>query len=67
MAASLVDQQSGGQSAVQCESDGNFAVICSFFHQFSASLGISYNIQHLKEMIENTDQCMPSLTRVSLT
>jgi hypothetical protein len=59
MAASMLDQTGAQQSTNQCENDGNFAVICSFFYKFSESLGITYNIQHLKEMIEDNNHCMP--------
>lgn len=55
MAASMVDSTAGGHAGGKCETDGNFAVICSFFCKFGESLGISYNIQHLKDMIEDNE------------
>ncbi len=55
MTASMVD--SCLQTSAMSENDANFAVICSFFHKFSASLGVNYNIQQLKEMIEDNNNC----------
>ncbi|CAG2101694.1 unnamed protein product [Medioppia subpectinata] len=67
MAASMLDQTGDGQHAAnQCENDGNFAVICSFFYKFSESLGITYNIQHLKEMIEDSNHLSEELVELHI-
>lgn len=39
------------------ENDANFAVICSFFLQFGTSLGVTFNIDELKTMVEETETC----------
>ncbi len=43
-------------SSTISENDPNFSAICSFFLKFGTSLGVTYSIQELKDMIEDSNQ-----------
>ncbi|KAI1278030.1 Remodeling and spacing factor 1 [Halotydeus destructor] len=52
---------SQNDTVLNCESQPDFAVICSFFFKFGSALGLTYGIDELKEWLEDTRQISDEL------